>query len=221
MKNNTTDIKNVVLKLKAFPPKSYENIDLDRLVIYTLLVLEEKKVPLYFDFICVGLFKIFPRKFSLATFRQYPDAYRISNAIRRTTGALSDQNKKRWATGSPEHGFYLTDTGRQIAEQVKRLLQNPQLQKIQQRSTLTKTRGRSPSKDIQEIRTSETFKKWSTNQEINNHEFYAFLKAAPYTPKQLLTEHLKQLKSSATSVKDKEVLGFLSWLERQFSHLLS
>ena len=39
---NTTDIKNIILKLKPFSVKNYENIDLDRLVIFTLFVLEEK-----------------------------------------------------------------------------------------------------------------------------------------------------------------------------------
>ena len=218
---NTIDIKNIVLKFKPFPLRSYENIDLDRLVIYTLFSLEEKKVPLYFDFICIGLFKLFPHKFSLATFKQYPDAYRINNAIRRTTGALSDQNKKRWANGSPEHGFYLTDIGKEIAKQVKRLLENPNLQKIRQKLGVTKSRGRSPVEDMQEIRVSEAFKKWFTNEEVNNHEFFAFLKAAPYTPKQLLVEHLKRLKVSATTTKDKEVLEFLSWLEKKFNNLLS
>lgn len=219
--NNTSNVKNIVLRFKPFPPRSYENIDLDRLVIYALFSLAEKKVPLYFDLICVGLFKLFPYKFSLATFKQYPDAYRINNAIRRTTGALSGQDKEGWANGSPEHGFYLTDVGKEIAKQVKRLLENPSLQKIRQKTGATKSRGRSPFEDMQEIKVSEAFKKWFVNEEVNNHEFFAFLKAAPYTPKQLLVEHLDRLRVSATTIKDEEVLKFLSWFEKKFSNLLS
>lgn len=220
-RENDANLKDIVLKLKRFPLKSYENLDLDRLVIYVLFVLEKKKVPLYFDFICVGLFKLFPYKFSLATFTQYPDAYRINNAIRRTTGALSDQNKKRWATGTPEHGFYLTDTGREIAKQVERLLENPKLQHSYQKPSIKRSRGRSPADDMQEVRSSEAFRKWSMDEDVNNHEFFAFLKAAPYTPKELLAEHIKRLKTSATTIKDKEITEFLLWLEKKFSNLLS
>ena len=107
--NNTTDIKKIVLKLKPLPVKNYENIDLDRLVIYTLSLLEKEKIPLYFDFISVGLFRLFPRKFALANFKQYPDTFRVNNAIRRTTGSLSERKQERWANGSPKKPFSLTN----------------------------------------------------------------------------------------------------------------
>ncbi|MDO8574913.1 MAG: hypothetical protein Q7R61_01415 [bacterium] len=217
---NTIDIKRMVLGLKPLSIKGYEKLDLDRLVIYALYMLEEKGIPLYFDYICVGLFKLFPRKFSLANFKQYPDVFRIHNAVRRTTGALSDKDKKRWANGSSEHGFSLTDLGREIAKQVARLIENPKLQKDRVKHIETKTRGRSFSDDVQEIKESDTFKKWQSDQDINNYEFFAFLKAASYTPKQLIAEHLKRLKTSAMSAKDKEVLKFLSWLENKFQNLL-
>jgi len=217
---NVEDLKDLVLKFKPITYKNYESFDLDRLVIYVLFTLNEKGIPLYFDFICVSLFKIFPHKFSLATFNQYPDAFRVNNALRRTTGALSDKNKKQWANGNPENGFYLTDTGREIAIHVKKLLENPKLQKIHQKTDSGRTRGRSPFEDIQEIRISDAFKKWFLEENINNHEFFAFLKAAPYTPKQLLIDHLGKLRLSATTVKDVEVIRFLSWLEKKFNYLL-
>lgn len=217
MKSNEMSTKKILTSLKQLPAANYDGFDLDRLVVHTLLILEENKVPLYFDFIAVGLFRLFPRKFSMANFRQYPDTNRISKALRR----LTDQKRKSWATGNLENGFYLTDLGREVAKQVSNSLKNPLSKKDRKPIVVSKSRGKSPSDDIQEIRVSEAFKKWFTNEEVNNHEFFAFLKAAPYTPKQLLIEHLKRLKVSATSTKDKEVLEFLSWLEKKFSNLLS
>ena len=85
---------------------------------------------------------------------------------------------------------------------------------------LTKSRGRSPSDDIREIKESDAFRKWQNEQDVNNYEFLAFLKAVPYTPKQLLAEHFGQLKNSAVTIKDKEILKFLSWLENKFKDLL-
>lgn len=219
--NKETDTKKILAGLKQLPAANYDAFDLDRLVAYTLLILEENKVPLYFDFITVGLFRLFPRKFSMANFRQYPDTYRVNNSLKRIAGSLRDRGKEGWATGSIENGFYLTDLGREMAKQVSNSLKNPLPKKDRKPIVVSKSRGKSPSDDMQEIRISEAFKKWFGSEEINNHEFFAFLKAAPYTPKELLIEHLKRLRVSATTTKDKEVLEFLSWLEKKFSNLLS
>lgn len=215
--NNEMNTKKVLAGLKKFPATNYDDFDLDRLVAYTLFILEGNKIPLYFDFIAVGLFRLFPRKFSMANFQQYPDTNRISKALRR----LTDQKRKSWATGNIENGFYLTDLGREMAKQVSNSLKNPLPKKDRKPIVVSKSRGKSPSDDIQEIRISEAFKKWFASEEVNNYEFFAFLKAAPYTPKQLLIEHLKRLRVSATTMKDKDVLEFLSWLEKKFSNLLS
>ena len=208
--------KKILTGLKQFPAANYDGFDLDRLVVYTLSVLEENKVPLYFDFIAVGLFRLFPRKFSMANFRQYPDTNRINKALRR----LTDQKRKSWATGNIENGFYLTDLGKEMAKQVSNSLKNPLAKKDRKLIIASKSRGKSPSEDIQEILVSEAFKKWFANEEINNHEFFAFLKAAPYTPKVLLVEHMNRLRVSATTAKDKDVLEFLSWFEKKFNNLL-
>lgn len=216
-KNNEMNTKKVLAGLKRFPATNYDDFDLDRLVVYALFVLEENKISLYFDFIAVVLFKLFPLKFSMANFKQYPDTNRISKALRR----LTDQKRRNWATGSIENGFYLTDLGREMAKQVSNSLKNPVKKKDRKPIVVSKSRGKSPSDDIKEIRVSEAFKKWFSNEEVNNHEFFAFLKAAPYTPKQLLAEHLKRLRVSATTTKDKEVMEFLVWLEKKFSNLLS
>ena len=89
--HNEMNTKKILAGLKQLPAASYDGFDLDRLVAYTLFILEENKVPLYFDFIAVGLFRLFPRKFSMANFRQYPDTNRISKALRR----LTDQKRKK------------------------------------------------------------------------------------------------------------------------------
>ncbi len=108
-----------------------------------------------------------------------------------------------------------------MAKQVSNALKSPSPKTKQKPITVSKSRGKSPADDVEEMRTSEAFKKWLTNGEITNHDLFAFLKAAPYTPKQLLSQHLKQLKFSAVTAKDKEVLEFLDWLEKKFSNLIS
>lgn len=211
----TPDQKSIT-SLKALPPRSYKNIDLDRLAVYALCILENKKIPLYFDYVAVALFRLFPKKFSMASFSRYPDTNRINKAVRR----LTDQTRKDWATGSVENGFNLTDLGREVGKQVDEILQKPELQGDSRPPVPTRSRGRSADVETAEIRNTETFKKWIAGEQINNHEFLAFLKATSYTPKPLLIEHLSRLKKAATTTDDKEILSFLESIEKKFNSLL-
>lgn len=210
------DEKKKIIELKSLPPKSYESIDLDRLAVYALCVLEQKKIPLYFDYSAVALFRLFPKKFSMANFSRYPDTNRINKALRR----LTDQARKSWATGTVENGFSLTDLGREVGKQVVDILNDPQRQSGARPPTATRSRGRSATVETSEIKNSETYKKWQAKESINSYEFFAFLKATPYTPKPLLLEHLNRLKNSAATASDNEVLAFLQWMEGKFTNLL-
>ena len=209
--------KKIILALKPLSAKSYEGLDLDRLAVYALCALEQKKIPLYFDYAAVALFRLFPRKFSMANFSRYPDTNRINKALRR----LTDQKRKSWATGTVENGFSLTDLGREVGKQILEILNNPERQDRTKIPTPTRSRGRSATAEINDIRNSETFKKWLNKESINNHEFFAFLKAAPYTPKNLLSDHLARLEDSANTAEDKDVLTFLQWMKGKFNSLLN
>ena len=217
MKNkNDIDIKKVLLGLKSFPIANYDGFDLDRLVVYAIYTLERKKIPLYFDFIAVGLFRFFPKKFSMANFRQYPDTNRINKALRR----LTDQKRKNWATGNIENGFYLTETGSEVAFEAEDLLKNPARLKLGTTSSSKRSRGRSPQDDVLEVEKSHLFQKWqSKNYAATDYEVLSFLKAVPYTPKHLLSKYLEQLKQSAMVAKNKKVVAFLGWLEKKFKNL--
>ena len=184
-----TDDKKRILGIKPLPPNSYHNFDLDRLAVYSLCLLEEKKIPLFFDYAAVTLFRLFPKKFSMANFSQYPDTNRINKALRR----LTDQARKSWA-GTVENGFSLNELGREVGKQVLEILNDPERQGKVSPPVPKRSRGRSALVETNEIRNSLTFKKWTNEEAINNYEFFAFLKATPYTPKPLLLEHFMRLK---------------------------
>ncbi|MDD5710744.1 MAG: hypothetical protein PHV43_01410 [Candidatus Colwellbacteria bacterium] len=207
-------VDKLVLGLRPLPPESYKNLDLDRLAIFAMSILEKKKIPLYWDYISVSLFKMFPTKFSMASFNIYPDTNRINKSLRR----LVDPRRKNWATGSIETGFYITDLGKEMAMQTENLLKTPSRQKkhvISRRS-----RGRSSEQDVTEIIESQLFQKWcGGNYEITDYEVLAFLKAVPYTPHHLLVEYLEQLKRAAVIAKSGQTIKFLSWIEKRFANL--
>lgn len=216
MKKEDINIKKRLILFKSVNDKNYENLDLDRLVIYTFHFLEENKIPLYFDYISVALFKLFPQKFSMANFKQYPDTNRISKSLRRIT----DQKRKGWATGNIENGFYITELGRETAMRVKNLIFSSPWFKKEKLLVSRRSRGRSPEDDVNEIKRSGVFQKWQQkNYKITNYEIISFLRAMPHTPKNLLKQYLDGFNQSVVTIKDKEVRSFLKWLEKKFYNL--
>ncbi len=212
------DFKSRILTTKFLSVKKYENFDLDRLAIYAMYFLEKNKIPLYFDYIATALFKLFPTKFSMANFNQYPDTNRISKALRR----LVDTKRKNWATGSIENGFYITDLGREIAIQVETILLSLHIQKKHPLLSQKKSRGRSPKDDVEEIRNSEIFQRWLLKDyKITDYEVLSFLRAVPYTPKIFLLQYLENLRQSTITFKDRDALKFLKWLEKKFYNLFN
>ena len=199
--------------VEAFVPyseESYSNVDLDRLMVLAFWKLEQKNIPLYFDHATVAAFKLFPKKFSMATFSEYPDTNRTNKAARR----LTDPKRKKWATGNVENGFFLNDLGRETAQEVeKALLENKQPRKS---LPTARSRGRSSDDEMQEIRSSDLFTQWQEGAKTNPHEFFAFLKAAPYTPRKMLLERLKQLQQSAVDARDPDAEKFLKWVDETF-----
>jgi len=204
--------KDIISKLKNFKSESYQSLDLDRLLTYAMNVLDDHEVPLYFDYISICVFRLFPKKFSMAIFEEYPDTNRISKALRR----LTDAHRRNWATGNIENGFNLTEAGKEIYKQVNQLLKSPaQID----RKMPKRTRGRSTQDDATEILNSELYKKWKQDAEISEFEVSNFLGASPYTPKALLAKHLENLKLAAETSKNLEVDEFLNWLEDNFNYV--
>jgi len=216
MKKNDTNIKKAIKELKVFKDNDYESFDLDRLVAYTLFFLARRKIPLYFDYIAIALFRLFPKKFSMANFKQYPDTNRISKCLRR----LIDPKRKNWATGNIENGFHLTEAGNEIANQVADLLKYPNKLSNQSSQKNRRSRGRFSKHDVEEIERSEIYKKWvQKNYNINDYEVLSFLRAMPYVPKNLVLSYFEELKLSVVGAKNKKVLRFLNWIEKRFKHL--
>ncbi|MDD5566583.1 MAG: hypothetical protein PHH01_00070 [Patescibacteria group bacterium] len=218
MTTKELDFKNKVLYISSITEEYYKNFDLDRLAAYALFLLEKNKVPLYFDYITVALFRLFPKKFAMANFEQYPDTNRISKSLRR----LADHIRKNWANGNIENGFSLTEAGREIALRVEESLLNPKKQIKQIAPIVTRTRGRSPKDDVNDVIKSDLYQRWiKHDKSMTNYEVLSFLRAVPYTPKPLLLKNLENLKLSASSTKNKSAVNFLEWLENNFHQLFN
>src|SRR3990172_3244118 len=99
-----------ILELKEESHSKYQSIDLDKLVMYAISKLDEIDAELSVENIIVATYKIFPKKFSLIGYPEFPDNSRIEKALWRSKG-----KRRGWLEGKTSHAFALTEKGRLIA----------------------------------------------------------------------------------------------------------
>ena len=102
------DFWNTITK---YPAIQYSHIKLDSLVTVGIYKLNQNNVETSFENIAVILQKLFPDKFSLTYFPEYPDSLRVDNTLR------LDCKHSEFVRGSRKEGRYiLTGKGNENAE---------------------------------------------------------------------------------------------------------
>lgn len=214
------NIKNIIFKIcTPFDSEQYNNIDLNRLAVYTIWFLNKNNIPITLENIIVSIFLMFPEKFSLVGYKEYPDSNRVNRAL------LQLRPKYRnWATGDVQRGFVLTDGGRVVLKQTKNLLDNPHNQS--KKLEPSKSRTRSLKTEMEKIVNSPIFQKYiqKKEDEISKMEVWEFLGAVPHTPPHFLREYMKKLRNEAEDSgheKKSDIIIFLSWIQKEYSSIFS
>jgi len=209
----------IILNLQPYPLEKYESIDLNRLTVFVINLLNEMNIPTTIENITVANFRLFPQKFQMVDYSQFPDMVRANRAL------LQLRPKYRgWATGTVKYGFQLNSKGEEIAQQTKTLLDNLKSspldtpQQEQQRDVGKATMDRKAH--LLQIRESECFKKYLDNHEIRGLDFLDMLNAYSHTPPDELRRSIRLLETIAKDFSDNEILDFFKWCRNQFDSYL-
>jgi hypothetical protein len=103
---------NDIKKLKIDNESLLEGWDNDRLILYIVNILETKNIPTTFDKIVVASFLLFPKRFSLIGFSEYPDAKRVHDCLFHCT-----YKTKKWIEGGAKQGYKVSEKGMYIFKQ--------------------------------------------------------------------------------------------------------
>lgn len=98
--------------------ESYSNLSLEKLMLYAIYTLEQKHEPTALDDIAVRAFNLFPEKFSMKNYNEYPDSMRVGREIWR----LNSKNKIKGSES--EKQFLLTEEGRDMVDDIKEDMKN-------------------------------------------------------------------------------------------------
>lgn len=199
---------------EPYPEELYADIALAALAAFAVSRLGDLHIPNTFENLVVTLFKLFPSKFSLVGFKQYPDAASVG----RTLLQLGPKYRN-WARGSVQKGFVLTDAGNAKAVDVAKILSGiitvePKRAKQQN----SRPRTMDLSKDIRAIEESLLYRQWKSGSipHTNSLELFDLLGAYAYTPSRVLKGRMKMLETIATEFERPDILEFLSAIRKEF-----
>ncbi|MEW6355182.1 MAG: hypothetical protein AB1696_02560 [Planctomycetota bacterium] len=202
-------------KLKAleeFDSSCYEAIDLDRLVIYTAVELEKVGVTLFLENIVVAAFRLFPKKFSLPGYPEYPDSARVEKSLWRSRG-----KRRRWIGGKTPHGYLITDVTKLVAAQTAEELSGVSAPKPTIASRLRRREA-----ILREVTNSPAYQKYVDGrvEMISRSDFCYLLQGTLDSSKDTLRDNLLSLKEFARELGRMDLLKFLDGLEDRFKDFL-
>lgn len=186
----------------------YLSVDKDRLVLFAVDFLESKNIEPTFDKVVAIAFKLFPKKFSLIGFPEYPDAKTVNDCV-----YLHCVKTKGWISGNAQTSYRITEKGKYFLDEAKKMLEG----KIK----VTRKYGTVPRRKeftfINLLKKTTAYKKYSQNkkEEITNSEILEALKVPVYGPRETVEKHLKKYLEYADRINDSPAIKFLEFIQRK------
>ena len=194
-----------------FDEKIYEKIALTKLTIFAIQEISENGEECAYERVLKECFTLFPKRFCLQRYPEWPDGSRIKIEIHRC-------RDNGWITGNEKNGFHITLLGKRVAQEVFIELQEEKVKK--QRIGQTRDRGDTVIKYLKE---SEPFKRFMQNREdfnVSEGEFRRLLVATFETPPRVLKQNLNYCLDICKEYGENELYEFLKECERQKASLL-
>ena len=205
-----------------FDPDGYAKTHLDDLVVYAIYSLHKKGSTIPAEDIISACFVLFPRRFSLRKYPQWPDSATVSRR-------WSECKKKGYLRGNALQGFQLTARGSKRAEKIEKTLGKLTIKpvpsskpKLPLQPVLTvhpelKARAK---KYIRSIEASDAFRHYKRKAPLNEYDFRSLLLCTMESPPATLARNLEQFKDYVRIHDRMDLLTFLESSEEKFSHLL-
>jgi len=186
--------------------EDYSALNKDRLVLFAVEFLHSKKIEPTFDKVVAATFKLFPKKFALIGFPEYPDGRTIYYCVYNHCTLTN-----KWLIGSVQSGFKVTDKGGYYLEETKKMLEG----KILVRKKSSAVPKRKEVTFLKELETTTAYKKYARKGELDEADYYTALKA-PIGNKELATAHLEKFLEYAVRVNNVKMISFLKEIKKYF-----
>jgi hypothetical protein len=213
-----------LVSITSKPVGLYKDRALTALTAYTLYWLHQWSLRRTIEAIAVLNWRLFPEKFAMVGFREYPDAFRTNRSL------LQMQPKYRnLLTGAAVKGFSLNERGIALARDLIEAIGVPtteageKLEEIKEHLPEAKSnreaRSIEPEREMERLRSSKLFQKWKAGilSDRDLIHVHSLLGIFDHTPAKVRANAIKALEASAKDMADAEAQQFLSDVRKTFS----
>ena len=192
-----------------FDPAIYERMPYDNLTVYVIFSLVGKGVETTFENIVAEAFSLFPARFSLRGYPQWPDSATVNKSW------LRCRTDKHYIEGSVKEGFRLTPMGLKVVEEVERQL----LGRVRRSSSRTELYAETKTKAGRLLRAFEKSKAFTSYlenghvDELKDHDLTDMLLCMPDSDKKVIEHNLEQFRQAAELYKRKEIVDLLALVQ--------
>jgi hypothetical protein len=181
----------------------YLHLDKDRLVLFAVSQLESKRIEPTFDKIVVAVFKLFPKKFSLIGFPEYPDGRTIYYCA---YNHCTLNNK--WLLGNVQSAFKLTERGSYFLDETQKMLDG----KIVPTRTHQISPRRKETTFLSILKKTKAYEKYLQDEKslIDKSELLEALRV-PSESKALIQANLTKYLEYAHRINEPSVVKFLEF----------
>jgi hypothetical protein len=217
-----------LVKVAAKDTNSYQDVALTSLTAYSLYWLHQWQLRRSIEAIAILNWRLFPTKFAMVGFPEYPDAFRTNRSL------LQGQPKYRnLLTGAASKGFSLNERGMNIARDLVDLLGVPSTAEGEVLGKVPKSevavtssrqpRSLEPRREMERLRASRLYEKWKSDVMIDRDliHVHSLLRIFDHTPAKVRVKAMRDLEQYAADANDQEALNFLRDVRQVFPQVFT
>lgn len=223
----TFSVERDLLQVEPVDFDRYENEQLAALAVYSIYWLRQWGLRPTVEAIAVLNHRLFPRRFSMDLFSEYPDANRTARSL------LQCGPKYRgWLSGSNRRGYAITPKGQLLVQELLRRVGYPRVGDIvlgrpteepRRRDATTRQKARDVdyTAEISRLRATKLFERWRNGslQDRDLIHVYSALGIFDHTPVAAKALKLRDLQDSARKANDQEAAAMLRAVAAAFPRL--
>ena len=203
-------------KLQPVDRKAQDELSVDICSLLAMDALAENGVKLSFENIVVACFRLFPAKYSLQNYPEFPDSYAVHNSLNLHM-QYAKGSSRHWVQGNKRQGYVITPQGRIAMERYLWVLGK------KGNGREIRRQGEGEKRFLELILSSDAYKKFieGRKDEISEEEVCFMLRFPVGADPRLASQQLAKAQKVAADSEKKNLVRLLKEVAESHSNLFA